>query len=144
MSIIFSRKCEYGLQAVLYLASSPIGEVFSSNEIAKKLKIPKEFISKILQELTGSGIIASKKGKSGGFSLAKSPSEIKMLDVVLALDGSDLFNKCVLGFPNCSNETPCPLHIHWSQLINQTFNMLSEETIDKLRSKVIFKIDSIQ
>lgn len=48
MTVIFSKKCEYGLQAVLYIATKEPGCVCSSDEIAKKLKIPKEFISQIL------------------------------------------------------------------------------------------------
>jgi Rrf2 family protein len=71
MTVIFSKKCEYGLQAVLYLAAQHSGEVLPADEIARKLNIPKEFVSKILQSLTESGIIDSRKGKSGGFFLAK-------------------------------------------------------------------------
>ena len=73
MTVIFSKKCEYGLQAVLFLAAKSIGDIVSADEIAKKLTIPKEFVSKILQSLTESGLVSSKKGKTGGFSLAKEP-----------------------------------------------------------------------
>lgn len=144
MAIIFSRKCELGIQAVLYLSSVERREVIPAEEIANELKIPKEFISKILQELTASGIVASKKGKSGGFSLAKSPNKIHLLDIVLAIDGSDIFSKCVLGFSNCSSEAPCPMHNTWSQLIDETFKMLNEETIDNYKNKILRKIDSLK
>ncbi|NCQ17928.1 MAG: transcriptional regulator [Ignavibacteria bacterium CG22_combo_CG10-13_8_21_14_all_37_15] len=144
MAIIFSRKCELGIQAVLYLASVDGRAVIPSEEIASELKIPKEFISKILQELTASGIVSSKKGKMGGFSLAKKPNKIHILDIVLAIDGSDVFSKCVLGFPNCSDETPCPMHNTWSQLIDETFKMLNEETIDQFKNKVLRKIESLK
>ncbi|PIX00218.1 MAG: Rrf2 family transcriptional regulator [Ignavibacteria bacterium CG_4_8_14_3_um_filter_37_9] len=144
MAIIFSRKCELGIQAVLYLASVDGRVVIPSEEIASELKIPKEFISKILQELTASGIVSSKKGKMGGFSLAKKPNKIHILDIVLAIDGSDVFSKCVLGFPNCSDETPCPMHNTWSQLIDETFKMLNEETIDQFKNKVLRKIESLK
>ena len=77
MTVIFSKKCEYGLQAVLYLATCEPSKVISSDDIAQKLlAIPKEFVSKILQNLTESGIIDSKKGKTGGFFLAKKTSRI--------------------------------------------------------------------
>lgn len=71
MSVIFSKKCEYGLQAILYLASRKNKEYFSAKEIAEDLKIPKEFISKILQSLVEFNIVGSKKGKNGGFFLAR-------------------------------------------------------------------------
>ncbi|MBI5727272.1 MAG: Rrf2 family transcriptional regulator [Ignavibacteriales bacterium] len=144
MSIIFSKKCEYGLQAVLYLSSINTQPVVSAEEIAKTLYIPKEFVSKILQELTASGIVASKKGKNGGFTLNKALSDIRLIDIVAAIDGFDIFNKCVMGFPNCSSESPCPVHERWSALSKETYTMLSEETLEDFLAKTKHKIQSIQ
>lgn len=143
MSIIFSKKCEYGLQAVLHLSARAEKEVLSADEIAKALQIPKEFVSKILQELTSSGIVDSKKGKSGGFFLAKATSRIRLIDVVVAIDGFDIFNKCVLGFPSCSADSPCPVHHNWSKLSKETYRMLSEATLDEFIDKTKRKIESI-
>jgi Rrf2 family transcriptional regulator, iron-sulfur cluster assembly transcription factor len=143
MTVIFSKKCEYGLQAVLYMAAKEPGCVCPSDEIADKLQIPKEFVSKILQSLTESGIVDSKKGKSGGFLLAKNPSKIRLIDIVTAIDGLDLFNRCVLGFPNCSPDQPCPVHDKWGELRTKAYNMLTDETIDKFREKTLNKISKI-
>lgn len=143
MTVIFSKKCEYGLQAVLYMAAKEQGCVCPSDEIAEKLKIPKEFISKILQSLTSSGIIESKKGKSGGFLLAKNPSQIKLIDIVDAIDGLEIFNSCVLGFPECSPEQPCPVHDKWGELRNKAYNMLTDETLDKFKEKTLNKIKGL-
>lgn len=143
MTVIFSKKCEYGLQAVLFLAAQAKGEVIASDEIAKKLGIPKEFISKILQSLTESGIIDSKKGKAGGFFLAKDPSKIRLIDIVAAIDGLGMFNSCVLGFPHCSPDNPCPLHSKWGELRTKTYNMLTDETIDKFKETTLRKVNSL-
>ncbi len=143
MTVIFSKKCEYGLQAVLYLAAKEQGCVCPADEIAEKLQIPKEFVSKILQSLTESGIVDSKKGKSGGFSLAKLPSKIRLIDIVAAIDGLDIFDKCVLGFPNCSPDQPCPVHDKWGELRTKAYNMLTDETIDKFKEKTLNKINKI-
>ncbi|MFO7523817.1 MAG: Rrf2 family transcriptional regulator [Ignavibacteriaceae bacterium] len=143
MTVIFSKKCEYGLQAVLYMAAKEPGCVCPSEEIADKLQIPKEFVSKILQNLTESGIVDSKKGKSGGFLLAKNPSKIRLIDIVTAIDGLDLFNRCVLGFPQCSPDQPCPVHDKWGELRTKAYNMLTDETIDKFREKTLYKISKI-
>lgn len=143
MSIIFSKKCEYGLQAVLYLSSFPANTVTSADDISKKLLIPKEFVSKILQELTTSGIVASKKGKNGGFLLNKDLKDIRLIDIVAAIDGFEIFNKCVMGFPNCSHESPCPVHEKWSILSKETYTMLSQETLEDFLNKTINKINSI-
>ena len=143
MTVIFSKKCEYGLQAVLYLAAQPKGEVIPSDEIAKKLSIPKEFISKILQSLTESGIVDSKKGKSGGFFVAKDPSRIRLIDIVAAIDGLEMFNSCVLGFPSCNPDNPCPLHSKWGELRTKTYNMLTDETLDQFKESTLRKVQSI-
>jgi Rrf2 family protein len=143
MTVIFSKKCEYGLQAVLYLATFESGAVVSADDIARKLSIPKEFVSKILQSLTESGIIVSKKGKSGGFSLARDPKKIKLLDIVAAIDGLAMFNSCVLGFPNCNPANPCPLHEKWGVLRTQTYEMLNEDTIDTFKEKTLQKVAAI-
>ena len=143
MTVIFSKKCEYGMQAVLYLAAHKDKGVIRVDDIAEILKVPKEFVSKILQSLTASGIVASKKGKYGGFSLAKDPKRIRLIDIVAAIDGLEMFNSCVLGFPNCTPDKPCPVHHTWGELRTLTYNMLTEETLDKFKQKTINKIKTI-
>ena len=143
MTVIFSKKCEYGMQAVLYLAAHQTGGVTRVDDIAAALKVPKEFVSKILQSLTASGIASSKKGKFGGFALAKDPSRIRLIDIVAAIDGLEMFESCVLGFPNCTPDTPCPVHDTWGELRTLAYNMLTEETLDKFKQKTINKIKTI-
>ncbi|MGA7721160.1 MAG: Rrf2 family transcriptional regulator [Ignavibacteriaceae bacterium] len=140
MTVIFSKKCEYGLQAVLFLAAGQTGEVIPAEEIANKLNIPKEFVSKILQNLTESGLVYSKKGKSGGFALAKAPELIRLIDIIAAIDGLGIFNSCVLGFPNCSPQHPCPLHDKWGALRTNAYNMLTDQTLDQLKDSTLNKI----
>lgn len=143
MAVIFSKKCEYGMQAILYLAAQEKGMPVSSDKISKVLKIPREFVSKILQSLRDSRLIFSSKGKSGGFGLAKDPSRIKLIDVVAAIDGLDIFDGCVLGFPECSPTHPCPVHETWGVLRTQTYDMLTKETVYKLKEKTLHKISSL-
>ncbi len=143
MTVIFSKKCEYGLQAVLYLAAQVSKENIPAEEIATKLSIPKEFVSKILQSLTESGIVNSQKGKSGGFSIAKDPKLIKLIDIVTAIDGLSMFNNCVLGFPNCNPENPCPLHHKWGELRAKAYEMLTDENLDDFREKTLHKLNNL-
>jgi len=144
MSIIFSKKCEYGIQAMLLLSTFEPGDVASAEEIADVLQIPKDFISKILQELTWENLVSSKRGKKGGFFIAKNPFEIRILDIVLAIDGSDIFNKCVLGFPDCSSDKPCPVHKHWSVLITKTKELIKNKTVGEIREETRKKILTIK
>lgn len=143
MTVIFSKSCELGLQAVLFLSIKKEKVIFKAEDVSKELKVPKEFVSKVLQILTNSGIVGSKKGKSGGFYLAKSPANIRLIDIVEAIDGLDVFNSCVLGFPGCSSEKLCPLHDKWGRLRDEAYKMLSEETLEQLKEKTIKKIISL-
>lgn len=143
MTVIFSKKCELAIQAVLFLSVKKQKLIFNAKEISDELKVPKEFVSKMLQTLTDSGIIGSKKGKNGGFYLAKKPSSIKLIDIVEAIDGTEVFNKCVLGFPGCSDENPCPVHEKWGKLRKEAYKMLSEETLEQLKEKTLSKLLAI-
>jgi Rrf2 family iron-sulfur cluster assembly transcriptional regulator len=109
-SIIFSRRCEYGLQAVLYMALKEDGEKTSIKELTKHIKIPSPFLAKILQDLARKGLLLSFKGPRGGFSLRKPAKEVTLFDIVEAIDGTSFTNGCVLGFMECSTTTPCSLH----------------------------------
>ena len=140
MTVIFSKTCELGLQAVLFLSIKKEKRIFTAAEVSKELKVPKEYVSKVMQILTESGIIGSKKGKNGGFYLAKSPSSIKLIDIVEAIDGLEIFNNCVLGFPGCSNENPCPVHDKWGKLRDDAYKMLSSETLEQLKEKTLHKL----
>ena len=143
MTVIFSKKCELALQAVLFLSIKKDQIIFNSTEVSDELKVPKEFVSKMLQSLTDSGIVGSKKGKNGGFYLARRPSQIKLIEIVEAIDGLGVFKSCVLGFPNCSSDHPCPVHDKWGKIRDDAYKMLTEETLEQLKEKTVKKITSL-
>ncbi|RPI06772.1 MAG: Rrf2 family transcriptional regulator [Ignavibacteriae bacterium] len=132
MSIIFSRQCEYALQAVSYLALQPAGKKTSIRELTKKLKIPYHFLAKILQDLTYKKLLVSQKGPSGGFALAQSPDQITLFHIVEAIDGSDFAHKCVMGFPECSGKNPCSIHHQWAKMRDEIYSMLVTENITEM------------
>ena len=144
MTVIFSKKCEIGLQAVLYLATEEKNELFNARQVANKVKQPKEFVSKVLQILTSSGIVGSKKGKNGGFFLARSASEVRLIEIVEIIDGMEMFNNCVLGFPGCTSEEPCPVHDVWGVLRDQAYKMLSEQTLEDIKDITRLKISTLK
>jgi Rrf2 family protein len=116
MGLIFSQQCEYAIQAVLYLALKEPGEWASVKEIRDRLRTPAHFLAKIFQDLTKKNILLSLKGPTSGFALARPAEQIKLLEIVKAIDGNDLFEECAMGFPDCSPESPCAIHEHWRQL----------------------------
>lgn len=140
MTVLFSKKCELGIQAVLFLSIKKNKLIFNATDVSNELKVPKEFVSKVLQILTDSGIVGSKKGKNGGFYLAKRPSDIRLIDIVRAIDGTEAFETCVLGFPGCSFKEPCPVHDKWGPIRENALKMLEEQTLEQLKEKTLNKI----
>lgn len=143
MRVFFSKRCELAIKAVLFLSSKEAGALYNAAQISEIIKVPKEFVSKVLQILTDSGIVNSKKGKSGGFSLGKPANEIKIIEIVEAIDGKELFNQCLLGFPNCSEINPCPVHFDWARLRKETYEILGRHTLAEFRDITLKKISSL-
>ncbi len=129
MSVIFSRQCEYAIQAVTYLARKPEGAQTSIRELAKTLKIPHHFLAKILQRLTRKGLLSSSRGPTGGFSLAKPIEGITLFHIVDAIDGVSFASRCVLGFPECSGKHPCAVHEQWGGIRDSIYSMLVSRTV---------------
>lgn len=136
MSIIFSRQCEYALQATTYLALKPSGQMTSIKELTKKLNIPYHFLGKILQDLTYKGLLRSQKGPTGGFALAMSANDITLFHIVDAIDGNAFMTSCVMGFPECSGKNPCAVHDKWGGLRDGIYNMLVSRNIAQMAKEM--------
>lgn len=132
MGLIFSRQCEYALQALLYLALKPDGQMTSIKELTKKLDIPYHFLAKILQDLAHKGLLNSLKGPTGGFALGMPAKDITLFHVVEAVDGVGFTNSCVLGFAECSAKSPCAVHEKWAGLREGVYGMLVGKNIAQM------------
>lgn len=84
---MLTKKGKYGLKALVYLSHLPVGQLAFVNDIAVSNNIPKKFLDAILGELRNAGFVQSRKGKEGGYRLAREPAEIKVGHVIRVLDG---------------------------------------------------------
>lgn len=84
---MLTAKGKYGLKALVHLARFPPGELALVADIATSNNIPKKFLDAILGELRNAGIVQSRKGKGGGYRLARLPEDIKVGAIVRVLDG---------------------------------------------------------
>jgi len=133
MTVLFSRKCEYAIQGILYLAErQDLGNI-PAEQIASDLNISRDFISKTLQSLVKENIIHSHRGKSGGFSLARDLESLSLLDIVRIIDGNGVFESCVLGLPDCGTDAPCPVHDQWGHLREASRTMLAGTTVAQFK-----------
>ena len=136
MSIIFSRQCEYALQAASYLALQPKGKLVSIKELTERLKIPYHFLGKILQDLAQKRILISHKGHNGGFALATSPEKITLYTLIEAIDGTDFKHRCAMGFSECSSKKPCALHDQWEKSRNEIIDLLAGTNITTMATAI--------
>ncbi|MDZ7682786.1 MAG: Rrf2 family transcriptional regulator [Fodinibius sp.] len=81
--------------------------------MSDELNISFHFLTKVLQQLSSSGLVESHKGPKGGVRLTKSGFEVSLFEIVAAIDGEELFTECALGLPGCGVAKPCPLHDKW-------------------------------
>ncbi|MCO6564512.1 MAG: Rrf2 family transcriptional regulator [Apibacter sp.] len=108
---MFSKTSEYAIKIMIYLsANSAVDNLRQVKEVSEALGTPGPFTAKILQQLVKAGLLYSMKGKYGGFTLSRELVEIKISDIVIAVDGEKSINRCLLGLKDCSSENPCPLH----------------------------------
>ena len=133
--MLLSKSCVYGLRASLFLASSQDGEFISIKQLSDKLDLSFHFLTKILQQLTAVDLLESLKGPNGGVRLSKPAKGISLLDIVVAIDGDELFYKCVLGLPGCGKDKPCPLHNIWTATRDDIREMLETNNLVDMAKK---------
>ncbi len=105
---MFSQTVEYALRAVVHLAyEAP--EARTTAQIAEATRVPKDYLSKILQGLAKRGIVQTQRGVGGGISLLKTPEEVTILDVVNAVEPIERITSCPLGL-RTHGVRLCPLH----------------------------------
>lgn len=107
---MISLTAEYALRAVLHLAAVSEGHPsLTVGQIAEATHVPPGYLSKVLQSLSRSGLIASQRGLGGGFRLVKPPAEISLYEVIQAVDPMERIRTCPLGL-EAHGTTLCPLH----------------------------------
>ncbi|QII70300.1 Rrf2 family transcriptional regulator [Apibacter sp. B3706] len=116
---------------MIYLsANSTVDNLRQVKEVSEALGTPGPFTAKILQQLVKAGLLFSMKGKNGGFTLSRELGEIKISDIVIAVDGEKSINRCLLGLKDCSSENPCPLHHKFYKIKDDFKNYVLDSTLE--------------
>lgn len=131
---MFSKTCEYAIRAVIFIASESYKDKrVGLKAIAEKISSPEAFTAKILQTLVKHNIIKSTKGPTGGFDVPKaSMRSIYLSQIVSAIDGDSVFNRCALGLEECSEVQPCPLHSKFKPIRADLEVMLCGTNLEEL------------
>ena len=120
-----TRQADYALRAMIYLAKLDPTRRAATSQIAEEQRIPPSFLAKIISQLSIAGLIHTSRGARGGVSMARSPEEVSVLEVVEAIDGPISLNDCTGDPSACPFGEDCPLRPLWCET--------QAELIDRLR-----------
>ena len=130
---MISKKTQYAFKALIYQAEKKVTEPVQISEIAKKKKIPLKFLESILLQLKKAEILASKKGKGGGYFFAMPPNKVALSKIMRLIDGPiallpyvslDFYEKC----KNC-DEINCGLNKVMKTIRDNTLSILENKTV---------------
>lgn len=135
---MLSQTAEYALRAVLYLAERAGVRTVRVGEMAEALGIPRNYLSKILHLLARAGVLASTRGKTGGFQLAVPAERLRLHEIIAPFDRIDERRRCLLGRPQCSDRTACLAHTRWKEVADTVATFFRETTVaDLLRGATV-------
>lgn len=132
-----SRLADYAIRAVVHLASKEDSEERRAtiSEIAKAQKIPQSFLAKVMQSLTRGGLVIAQRGKTGGFSLAREGSKITVRNIIEAVEGPIIFNRCLVRPGSCEIDTFCGSHFVWIEAQEAIVKVLESHTAADMAKK---------
>ncbi|WP_308440954.1 MULTISPECIES: RrF2 family transcriptional regulator [Roseivirga] len=137
-SRMFSKACEYGIRATLYIAQKSLnGQRASLKAITHEIDSPEAFTAKILQQLAKAQVVRSVKGPHGGFEIAREDIDsMRLSEIVNAIDGDNIYKGCGLGLKACNAQKPCPVHHKFTAIRNDLKTMLQETRLLELATSL--------
>lgn len=130
-----TRQADYAVRAVLYLAERDPGSRVSTGQIARDQKIPLTFLAKIVSQLSAAGLLHTTRGARGGVTLARSPSEISLLEIVEAIDGPVMLNQCATDPSECPLGETCVVRDAWCEAQADLVGRLARTKFGELIAK---------
>ncbi len=113
---MLSQTSEYALRAMSWLAARSDDSPVRAQDLSHAADIPLGYLQKVLRRLVVAGLLKSTKGRGGGFRLARAPEEVRIYDVLAAVDAAPVGDRCAFGWDRCDPLRPCPLHGTFSAL----------------------------
>lgn len=126
-------RVDYGLIIMLELAENQQAPL-SLTGLAKRLKVSSAYLIQISQSLTKAGLIVSKEGTKGGYTLAKSASKISLLAIFEALEG-DIQRRCISINGKCPNAKNCKARGPWDIVLNDIKLVLKKRSLASVTGK---------
>jgi len=131
-SMQLTRAADYGLRAMIHLASLPDTERALLPQMARATSAPESFLSKVLQSLCKAGFAKSHRGQSGGFEILPSGRCATISAIIQAIEGPVSLNVCTGRDAPCSRKHFCPAHPVWLEAQAAMLAVLNARTITEL------------
>jgi Rrf2 family protein len=131
-----SRKFEYGLHAVTYLATKGSGRVVTVKEMADEIGYSQEFLSKAMQSLKRAGIAISVQGVKGGYTLGRATTDITVADIAIAIEGKPHLVRCGVKAESCEIFSSCHHRGYMNTLQHKIQDLLAATTIHDLLQEI--------
>ena len=128
----FSRECEYAVRGMVALAGASNGQALTLQEVAVQDNLPPGFLSKIFQKLVRHGLIQSHRGVQRGYTLAHPAPEITLRQILEAIEGPDLFDRCVFSHRRCGEAGQCLVHPYWRRVRGEVTTLFEEVSLRDL------------
>ncbi len=130
----FSASATHALRAMAWLAAHDGEEAILGRDLARKLKIPPDYLSKVLATLARSGVLDAARGAKGGYRLARDPARIKLVEVVTPFEGKRVRSACLLRPDRpCRDSGACSAHTSWGSVNEAYRNFLETTTVADIR-----------
>jgi Rrf2 family protein len=129
--MLFTVASGYALQALAHMPED--GSFMMAKDLSGQLKLPAPYLAKILQRLARFGILESVRGPKGGFRLSRPSHHITVGEVLIAMEGQGSLDSCIMGFPACDCDNPCPMHDAWTAVKAQVDSSMTSNTLRDLQ-----------
>ena len=127
-----SKSCQYVLMVLAGIPPKEWDKRFSPAVHCRAAKVKESFTRKGLQALARAGILDAVTGPHGGYRFARRPDRVSLLDIIQAIDGRAVFDRCTLGLTSCGDADPCPFHETWKVMKVRILKMLKRRTVKDL------------
>ena len=132
---MLSRAADYAVRAMVHLAGLDAGTRAAQHDIAAVIDVPSTFTGKVLQRLVAADLVASRRGKGGGFTITARGRQSSMYDVVVAIAGEMPLNECLSVSHRCRHAPGCAAHRVWGMAQSQVVGVLRAAKISELATE---------
>ena len=135
---MFARTTEYAIRVMVFLSNNR-ENMYSVKHLHKLLHIPYKYLGKLMTKLANVGFVEVAQGHQGGYQLNQNRPPIFLYEIINSVEGLKNFDRCILGFDDCSDETPCSMHPFWKKHKEEINQMIQEVSLEDLYKTGDFK-----